>query len=116
MATGIEAAVEGKERPLAIDRSVVVHEIYQAIARINELRDPDHCIACVEETVLYGAGGALDSLSLVSLILDVELAVNERLGTHLILADAQAMSQRQNPFRNVRSLADYVISRLEAAS
>jgi hypothetical protein len=113
---GIDAAVEGKERPLAIDRSVVAHEIYQAIARINELRDPDHHIACAEETILYGAGGTLDSLSLVSLILDLEQAVNEQLGTHLVLADAQAMSQRRNPFRDVRSLADYVLSRLSTAS
>jgi hypothetical protein len=114
MATGIDAAAEGEMRPLAIDRGVVVHEIYQAIARINELRDPDQRIACSEETILYGAGGALDSLNLVSLILDVEQGVNERSGGGLVLADAQAMSQRRNPFRDVRSMADYVMSRLRA--
>jgi hypothetical protein len=113
---GIDAAVEGKKRLLAVDRNIVVDEIYQAITRINELRDPDQGIACAEETVLYGAGGALDSLSLVSLILDVELGINERSGGGLVLADAQAMSQRRNPFRDVRSLADYVMSRLSAAS
>ena len=111
MAIGIDS-VETKMGPSAVDRDVVVREIYQAIGRINELRDPGDRIACSEETVLYGSGGALDSLGLVSLILDVEQAVNERAGTSLVLADEQAMSQRRNPFRDVRSLADYVMSRL----
>jgi hypothetical protein len=30
----------------------------------------------------------------------------------LVLADERAMSQRHNPFRDVRSLADYVMERL----
>ena len=41
----------------------------------------DDQIACEEETVLYGQAGRLDSLNLVSLILDVEEAVNERTGS-----------------------------------
>ena len=97
-----------------MDRDYVVHEIYDAIGRINELRDPDQRITCAEETVLYGSGGALDSLGLVSLILDVEMTVNERSGINLVLADEHAMGQRHNPFRDVRSLADYVMSRLRA--
>jgi D-alanine--poly(phosphoribitol) ligase subunit 2 len=97
-----------------MDRNAVVRELYHAIGRINELRDPKDRIACTEETILFGSGGVLDSLGLVSLILDVELAVNEQSGTTLVLADAHAMAQRHNPFRDVRSLADYVMSRLEA--
>jgi len=113
MAIGSDT-VGTKMGPSAVDRDVVVREIYQAIGGINELRDPGDRIACSEETVLYGSGGALDSLGLVSLILDVEQAVNERSGMSLVLADAQAMAQRRNPFRDVRSLADYVMSRLGA--
>jgi hypothetical protein len=113
MVIGIDS-LEAKKRPFAVDRNIVVREISQAIGRINELRDPDNRIACTEETVLYGSGGVLDSLGLVSLILDVEQAVNERSGANLVLADAQAMAQRHNPFRDVRSLADYVMARLRA--
>jgi hypothetical protein len=102
------------EKGPQVERELVVGEIYQAIRRINEVRDPKDRLVCGEETALYGSGGALDSLALVSLILDVEQAVNERLGTSLVLADAQAMGQRHNPFRDVRSLADYTVSRLRA--
>jgi hypothetical protein len=111
MATWI-ASVERGNGPITVDRDVVIREIYQALSRINELRGPDDRITCAEETILYGPGGALDSLGLVSLILDVELAVNELTGGSLVLADAQAMAQRSNPFRDVRSMADYVTSRL----
>jgi hypothetical protein len=104
------------ERTNTVDRIIVIGEIYEAIGRINELRDAKDRIACCEETVLYGPEGALDSLGLVSLIMDVEQAVNERSGTSVVLADAHAMTQRENPFRDVRSLADYVMSRLKACA
>lgn len=92
-------------------RDEVIREIYIAIGRVNELRPPDERIECREDTVLYGEGGCLDSLELVSLILDVEMAVNERIGANVILADARAMSLGHNPFRAVKSLANYVTSR-----
>jgi hypothetical protein len=111
MATRIATAEQGN-RTIKVDRDAVVREIYQALSRINELRDPNDRITCAEETILFGSGGALDSLALVSLIVDVELAVNELTGGNLVLADAQAMAQRSNPFRDVRSIADYVMSRL----
>jgi hypothetical protein len=100
-----------------MNRDEIVREIYTAIDRANELRDPENQLVCAEGTALYGSGGNLDSLGLVSLILDVEVAVNERAGTDLVLADEHAMSQRRNPFCSVQSLADYISSRLaEVAS
>jgi acyl carrier protein len=99
-----------------MDREAVLREIYDAIRRVNELREPGDRLACAEDTVLYGPGGALDSLGLVSLLLDVEEAVNARSGQSLVLADEHAMAQRRNPFRDVGSLADYVTARLDAGS
>jgi acyl carrier protein len=94
-------------------RDDVLQDIYAALARANELREPAEQLACAEETTLYGPNGGLDSLGLVSLILDVEQAVDDRTGVQLVLADEHAMSQRRNPFRDVRSMADYVLARLE---
>src|SRR5579864_5154306 len=91
----------------------IVKQIFDAIRRMNELREPQEQLVCAEETALFGPGGSLDSLGLVSLILDVEEEVNAKMGTHLILADERAVSLKRNPFRDVRSLADYVVARLE---
>lgn len=103
-----------------MERTEVIEVIYHAIRNINELREPGEQLSCAEDTGLYGSKGGLDSLGLVGLVVDVEEAVNNRLGaqfgTRLVLADEHAMSQQRNPFRDVRSLADYVLARLKEAS
>jgi hypothetical protein len=93
-------------------RDDVVLAIYEAIRRTNEARAPQAALSCSEETVFFGKGGALDSLGLVSLILDVEELVNAQWGTALVLADERAVAERRSPFRDVASLADHVVSRL----
>lgn len=59
------------------------------------------------ETPLFGREGLLDSLGLVTLVVAVERALEDRFGVQVSLADDRAMSQTQSPFRTVRSLAEY---------
>lgn len=92
-------------------RDAILQEIYRAIRRANELREADEQLSCEEGAPLYGEGGKLDSLGLVSLVLDVEEAINAITGVHLVLADERSVSQRRSPFRDVRSLADHVMER-----
>lgn len=61
-----------------------------------------------EHTPLYGKEGVLDSLGLVSLIVMIEQAIEEKLDVSLILADEKAMSQKTSPFLNVEFLVDYI--------
>jgi acyl carrier protein len=61
-----------------------------------------------ESTSLIGRGSLLDSLGLVTLIVDLEQRLEDEYGISLTLADERAMSQKNSPFRTVRSLADYV--------
>ncbi len=61
-----------------------------------------------EETELFGEGGALDSLALVSLIADIEDKIDDTFNRSVVLADERAMSQRTSPFRNVGTLCHYV--------
>jgi len=96
-----------------MERANILEVIYQTIERVNVLREPEAQLVCAEETPLYGTEGSLDSLGLVSLILDVEEAINLQTGRQLVLADERAMAQKRSPFRHVRSLADYILTRLE---
>ena len=68
------------------------------------------------DTVLYGAGGALDSIALVNLIIALEQHVLDRTGIALALADDRAFSQARSPFRTVASLVEYVGERIAEAS
>ncbi len=95
-----------------MDRNAVLNEIYTALENVNKLREPHEQIACNPDTVLYGATGSLDSLGLVSLLMDIESSVSACSGKSLMLIDEHAMSQRRNPFRSVSSLADYILDRL----
>jgi acyl carrier protein len=60
------------------------------------------------DTVLLGAGGAVDSLGLVRLIMTVERRVEDDFGVAVSLTDEKAMSQRNSPFRTVGTLVDYL--------
>ena len=66
------------------------------------------------ESALYGNDGALDSMALVNLIADVEDAVSEQFGAAIALADEKAMSARNSPFLNVKTLAQAVLERIDA--
>ncbi|MCL6441833.1 MAG: acyl carrier protein [Thermoleophilum sp.] len=61
-----------------------------------------------EQTLLFGKGALLDSLSLVTLVVDLEQRLEEQFGLTLTLADDRAMSQRHSPFRSVGTLVDYL--------
>ncbi|MEI6620768.1 MAG: hypothetical protein WCP28_02525 [Actinomycetes bacterium] len=58
---------------------------------------------------LFGVDSPIDSLALVSLIVDIEAAVSERLGHEVVLTDDRAMSRDVVPFSNVQTLTDYVV-------
>ncbi|MCH5313014.1 MAG: hypothetical protein J1E28_01255 [Helicobacter sp.] len=66
------------------------------------------------QTKLYtGLGGVLDSLALVSLVSDLEELLSKELGKEIILADEKMMSARNSPFKDVKTLAEYITKALE---
>ena len=84
--------------------------IYRAIESQNALMHVPVDASRGIETHLFGEGGQLDSMGLVSLIVSVEEEVESEFGLNLILASDRAMSVRRSPFATVGSLADYVES------
>lgn len=61
-----------------------------------------------DDTRLIGRKGVLDSMGLVTLIVDVEQRLEEEHDIVVVLADERAMSQKHSPFRSVGSLGDYI--------
>ena len=87
-----------------------VHEIiFEALKNVNVERGPDEQIEICTETILFGTDAVLDSLSLVSVIVDVEAAVSEVSGRDVVLTDDRAMSQEVSPFSDVSSLTAYIL-------
>ena len=73
---------------------------------------PDHLDA---ETVLVGKDAVLDSLGVVSLIVEIEQRVEAEHGVSVTLANDKAMSQRNSPFRTVGVLTDHLVTMIAEA-
>ena len=66
-----------------------------------------------EETVIVGQGAVLDSIGVVSLIVDIEQRVEIDHSISITLASEKAMSQRSSPFRNAGVLADHLCTTIQ---
>ena len=64
------------------------------------------------ETELFGRDGVLDSMGLVTLVVSLEQAIEDRFNVHASLADEKALSEARSPFRTVATLADYAASQI----
>ena len=74
------------------------------------MRPSDEAIAA--DTVLFGPSGLLDSIGLVSVVVELEQKLSDRAGRDVSLMDDRALSQARSPFRTVQSLADYAHTRM----
>jgi acyl carrier protein len=80
-------------------------------AEHNEVADRKLDLTAGDATPLFGLERALDSLSLVRLLVEVEQGIDDELGVILTLADAKAASQTKSPFRTIGSLVTYATAR-----
>ena len=65
-----------------------------------------------EDLRLFGGEGLLDSLGLVSLIVEIEEQIEDKYAISVVLADEKAMSRRTSPFAKVSYLVDYIFELL----
>ena len=93
----------------------IINVILDQIRKYNEIADEQVDIGAGEDSILFGQGSPLDSVSFVSLMLDIEQAINEELQKDVVLVDTRAMSQKSSPFRTVGSLAHYIAETVEGA-
>ncbi len=94
------------------NEAAVLDTIYKALNSLNEERGPDEQIAVGPDTCLFGAGSVLDSLSLVSVIVDLETLLSDQFGKSISLTDDRAMSRDPVPFTNVTALKTYLLELL----
>jgi len=81
--------------------------VLRAMQNANVARMPDAQLTVSADAPLFGPDSALDSLGLVSLLIDIEDALHDR-GIDVMLSDARAMSQKRSPFRSVASLVAFI--------
>ena len=95
-----------------VERSRILELVLIAVKTLNEERPADERFELSEHTLLFGDGAELDSLSLVSVIVDIETAVTDQLGEPITLTDNRAMNRVVSPFTHVGALVDYIFELL----
>lgn len=95
-------------------RAKILDIVQSAVRDLNvELGYPE-LAQPTENTALHGGESGLDSLSLVTLIVDIEGQVASSLGKTVVLADEKAMSQRNSPYRTVGALVAFILERISS--
>jgi acyl carrier protein len=83
--------------------------ILAALADVNDEQPDDEKFEVAPGTALFGPDAEIDSLSLVSLIVDVETALNVDFDLPVSLTDDRAMTREVSPFTDVQALKDYIL-------
>lgn len=95
----------GQER--AFTDAEILAVVLQALRTTNLARDPASQLMVSPDAPVFGPGSPLDSLGLLTLLLDVEEDL-QHAGCPVRLSDDRAMSQKRSPFRSVESLVEYI--------
>ena len=83
--------------------------ILTALRDVNDELPDDEKVEITPTTALFGPDAKIDSLSLVSLIVDVETALNVDHDLPISLTDDRAMTREVSPFDDVQALKDYIL-------
>ena len=94
-------------------KNIIIEAIKSNIDLSNEqkniiLENPD-------DFAIIGVHDNIDSLDLVSILVDVESQVSDMYGTTIMLSSDKAMSQQNSPFRDVKSLVLFLTEEFENA-
>jgi acyl carrier protein len=98
---------------LELDSVAVEALILAALTELNEELEDEDRIEVGPGTALFGVDAEIDSLSLVSVIVDVETALSVDHGLEISLTDDRAMSRETSPFTDVQALKTYIVELLE---
>jgi acyl carrier protein len=91
-----------------LERRIAVELVMKSLRNVIEQAGGATGDDITEDTVIVGAGAVLDSVEVVSLVVEVEQQLEMEHGVSVTLASDKAMSQRSSPFRTVGVLADHI--------
>lgn len=85
----------------------ILDVILHALRTTNLSRDPASQLVVGPDAAVFGPDSPLDSMGLLTLLLDVEEDL-QHAGSAVCLSDDRAMSQVRSPFRSVATMVEYI--------
>ena len=82
--------------------------VFNAVDELNTQLPAGVSVEKSLDAPLYGAGGKLESLDFVTLIMEVEEKINAEFGTDITIADENLLSKEKSPFSSLGTLIEYL--------
>lgn len=82
--------------------------VISTVSMLVETFPVDQQYTVDQNTILFGNGSKMDSLSLVSIIVDLESIFSLDYNMEISLTDDRAMTRKNSPFDSITVLVDYI--------
>lgn len=91
-----------------MERQEILNTVKNQVELLRETFPQDEQFVIDDNMILFGADSTIDSLSLVSLIVDIESLFFDEYNLEISLTDDNAMMRKISPFSTISSLTDYI--------
>ena len=99
-----------------LDKSKIESLIISILKNLLTQNDVSMVEKITNTTSLIGPKSLLDSLGLVTFLIDIEQQINQDYDLTLTLTNERALSQKNSPFRTIKSLTEYITLLVEEKS
>ena len=96
-----------------ITKDYIIELIYSIIDEYNKLNPDDLKLKKYLDTVLLGPSGNLDSLGLVSLLVEVENIIKKNIVQKVCVIDEALFFEENGPYSNIETLTDYIFEQIK---
>jgi acyl carrier protein len=91
-----------------MNKDQILEIVLKQVSELNETLPEQQQFEVNEQTQLFGNGSKIDSLSLVSVIVDLESTFSSEYDIDISLTDDRAMTREKSPFDDISSLVNYI--------
>ncbi|HZH96420.1 MAG TPA: hypothetical protein VEY06_11065 [Flavisolibacter sp.] len=94
---------------MAIHKESITSTIIKTLNEVVDTLPADQKFLPDENTKLFGSASPIDSLTLVSFIVELESVFSLEHDLDIVLTDDRAMTREKSPFDSVNDLSDYIL-------
>lgn len=94
---------------MKVSKETVNRIILQTLTDLVDTLPAEQKFKPDENTKLFGSGSPIDSLTLVSFIVELESVFSSELNIDIVLTDDRAMTREKSPFDSVNNLSEYIM-------
>ena len=91
----------------------IVDFIYIVIDEHNNLNPNELTLEKSLETVLLGPQGNLDSLGLITLLVEIESSMKENIDLNINIIDEIYFADENGPYQNIKTLSEYIFKQIK---